>query len=77
MDRQWVRDLWPGLRPHAVGSGDGYVNASADFRDGQVRGSYGPATSERLAMIKAAYDPDNVFHLNANVIPAISSDRGM
>jgi FAD/FMN-containing dehydrogenase len=72
LDRQWVRDLWSELRPHAVGSGDGYVNASADFRDDQVRGSYGPATYERLAMIKAAYDPDNVFHLNANVIPALS-----
>ena len=22
-----------------------------------------------------AYDPDNMFHLNANVIPGISSDR--
>ncbi len=71
LDREWVRDLWSGLRPLAVGSGDGYVNASADFAGEQVRGSYGPATYERLAMIKAAYDPDNMFHLNANVIPAI------
>jgi hypothetical protein len=71
LDREWVRDLWSGLRPLAFGSGDGYVNASADFAGEQVRGSYGPATYERLAMIKAAYDPDNMFHLNANVIPAI------
>ena len=69
-ERGWVRDLWEALRPHAIGSGDGYINGTAEFGDDRVRGSYGTAKYERLARIKAEYDPDNVFHLNANIRPA-------
>ena len=69
-DRRWARDFWTALRPHAIGSGDGYINGSTDFQDGQIRTSYGAAKYERLARIKAEYDPDNVFHLNANIVPA-------
>ena len=69
-ERRWVRDLWAALRPHAIGSGDGYVNGTTDYHDDQVRNSYGAAKYERLATIKAEHDPDNVFHLNANITPA-------
>ena len=69
-DRRWVRDFWAALRPHAIGSGDGYINGSTDFEKDQVLTSYGAAKYERLAAIKAEYDPDNVFHLNANIVPA-------
>jgi FAD/FMN-containing dehydrogenase len=69
-ERRWVRGFWSALRPHAIGSGDGYLNALTDYHGDQVRNSYGPAKYERLAKIKAEYDPDNVFHLNANIAPA-------
>ena len=69
-DRGWVRKLWQAMRSHAIGSGDGYVNGTADYQHDRVRGSYGTAKYERLARIKAEYDPDNVFHINANIPPA-------
>jgi FAD/FMN-containing dehydrogenase len=68
-DRAWVRNFWDAMRPHARGSG-GYVNFMAEADDSRVRASYGRDKYERLARIKAQYDPDNLFHLNANIKPA-------
>jgi FAD/FMN-containing dehydrogenase len=69
-ERRWVRGSWDALRPYAIGAGDGYINSTADHAHDRVRASYGPAKYERLARIKAEFDPDNVFHLNANIQPA-------
>ena len=66
-ERGWVRGLWDALSPHAIGSGDGYINGITDFSNDRVRASYGTAKYERLARIKAEYDPVNLFHLNANI----------
>ena len=68
-DRVWVRSLWEALQPYAS-SGGSYVNFMTDFDEDRVRASYGEAKYERLAQIKAIYDPDNVFHRNANIKPA-------
>jgi FAD/FMN-containing dehydrogenase len=71
-DRAWVRAFWDALQPYASGSGS-YVNFIADPGDEErVRASYGEAKYDRLARIKAQYDPDNVFHKNANIKPAVS-----
>jgi FAD/FMN-containing dehydrogenase len=69
-ERRWVRGFWDALRPYAIGSGDGYINSTADHADDRVRASYGPAKYERLARIKAELDPDNIFHVNANIRPS-------
>jgi FAD/FMN-containing dehydrogenase len=68
-ERQWVRSFWEALQPHAMGIGS-YINGEAEHAHDRVLSSYGPAKYDRLARIKAIYDRDNVFHLNANIRPA-------
>ncbi len=67
-ERAWVRDYWSALVEHAVGIGS-YVNFMTEYDEARVRAAYS-SKYERLQRIKSTYDPDNVFHLNANIRPA-------
>ncbi len=67
-EREWVRNYWSALVPHATGIGS-YVNFMPEQDEERVRNAYGDKYA-RLQAIKATYDPDNVFHLNANIKPA-------
>jgi FAD/FMN-containing dehydrogenase len=62
----WARDLGAALEPFSTGQS--YVNFIGDT--GRERLAYPPATYARLADVKRRYDPENVFHLNQNVVPA-------
>jgi FAD/FMN-containing dehydrogenase len=62
-----ARRLAGGLAPYATGA---YVNALTDDGDG-VRRAYGDEALARLRDLKRVWDPDNVFHLNQNIAPAL------
>jgi FAD/FMN-containing dehydrogenase len=65
--RAWVRAGHERLRPY--GTGRVYVNfQTADEPEARVRAAYGP-NYDRLAALKARYDPDNLFRSNRNVRP--------
>jgi FAD/FMN-containing dehydrogenase len=64
--RAWVESTWQALRPAARGV---YANFLADEGEERVREAYPASTYERLARVKAAYDPANVFRFNQNVEP--------
>ncbi len=63
----WVEGFRDALRGdnHAA-----YVNFLGDEGEARVHDAYPAATWERLARVKAQYDPDNLFRLNQNVAPA-------
>ncbi|HEY7795797.1 MAG TPA: FAD-binding oxidoreductase [Gaiellaceae bacterium] len=62
---RWVREGWKRVRPFTLGRT--YVNfQGADEGAERVRSAYG-ANFDRLAAVKHAYDPDNLFRRNGNV----------
>jgi FAD/FMN-containing dehydrogenase len=65
---EWARAAWRDLRRFSTGGS--YVNMQTEDEGGErVRAAYG-ANYDRLAAVKAARDPDNVFHVNKNVQPS-------
>ena len=63
----WTRALYDAAAPFATGGV--YVNFMPDDEAQRVRaGAYGP-NYDRLANVKAKYDPRNVFRMNQNVVP--------
>jgi FAD/FMN-containing dehydrogenase len=66
----WTRETFDALAPFSTGGV--YVNFVGNEGDERVRAAYGPAY-ERLARVKARYDPDNVFSTNQNVRPAAAA----
>jgi FAD/FMN-containing dehydrogenase len=48
-----------------------YVNVLSDEGEAGVRRAYDATKLARLAQLKRRYDPDNVFHLNNNIRPAV------
>jgi FAD/FMN-containing dehydrogenase len=63
----WARGLFDAAAPFATGGV--YVNFMPEDEGARVaKGAYGP-NYERVARLKAQYDPGNLFRLNQNVTP--------
>jgi FAD/FMN-containing dehydrogenase len=65
--RAWVRRSVAELKPFDIGSV--YLNFVADAAEDQVRASYGEENYERLAAVKAEFDPGNAFHRHHAIKP--------
>jgi FAD/FMN-containing dehydrogenase len=64
--RRWSIDYQEALHPHSAGGA--YVNMMMEEGQERVRASY-RGNYDRLAQIKAKYDPDNTFRVNQNIQP--------
>ncbi len=63
----WARALQQALAPYAMGSV--YVNLLDADEGDRVRAAYG-GNYERLAALKRTWDPENLFRMNHNILPA-------
>jgi len=65
----WSREFWAAMGEHSTGGL--YLNfpGFAEEKEELVKAGYG-ANYERLAKLKAKYDPENLFRMNLNITPA-------
>ena len=63
---EWTRATWRKVEPHTRGF---YVNEYSVDDASRVEGTYG-ANFARLRALKDAWDPNNLFRMNANVTPS-------
>jgi FAD/FMN-containing dehydrogenase len=68
--KRWGRAYWQAVHPFNLEGG--YVNFLMDEPAGRVQASYGDNYA-RLAIVKAKYDPTNLFRVNHNIEPAKAS----
>jgi FAD/FMN-containing dehydrogenase len=69
--RDWARTAWDALMPYSSGI---YANFISDEGEAGVEAAYGDRRA-RLSALKAVWDPDNVFRMNANIRPAVEALR--
>lgn len=65
------RGIRAALREHATG--EAYANFLGDEGEDRVRAGYAPGAYERLAAIKAQWDPEDRFRANGHVRPAAAA----
>jgi FAD/FMN-containing dehydrogenase len=63
---KWTKDYFDALHPYSAGGA--YVNFMMDEGEDRVKATYGD-NYQRLAQIKAKYDPANLFRVNQNIKP--------
>jgi FAD/FMN-containing dehydrogenase len=70
--RTWARRVFLDTAPHATGSG--YVNFLTEDEGERVSATYGTNYS-RLQAVKHRFDPENLFRMNLNIVPAPARSR--
>ncbi|HLY89318.1 MAG TPA: BBE domain-containing protein, partial [Acetobacteraceae bacterium] len=66
--KTWGRGYWNAIHPFNLAGA--YVNFMMDDEvQGRIQASYGE-NYQRLASVKATYDPQNLFRVNQNILPA-------
>jgi FAD/FMN-containing dehydrogenase len=65
----WAREMWAAMERYSTGGL--YLNFAGfgEEKEALLRGGYG-VNYDRLASLKAKYDPDNLFRMNLNITPA-------
>ena len=63
----WAKNYYDALHPH--GAGGAYVNFMMEEGEDRIRATYRD-NYDRLAAVKAKYDPNNFFNVNQNIKPA-------
>jgi FAD/FMN-containing dehydrogenase len=64
---RWTAEYWEAGHPYSAGGA--YVNFMMDEGPARVRATY-QGNYERLAEVKACYDPENVLRINHNIPPS-------
>ncbi len=66
----WVNELAAAIQQSDTGAYVNFIGEEGIASPEMLRLAYPPPTLERLAAIKARYDPTNFFHRNHNIPPA-------
>lgn len=66
--KRWAHAIRSDLKPWSTGAV--YLNFIGNEGHDRVVAGFGRDQYERLARVKAEYDPENLFHLNHNIKPA-------
>jgi len=70
----WAKNYYEALHP--FGAGGAYLNFMMEEGEERIRATFRD-NYERLAAIKAKYDPGNFFNVNQNIRPAIASSQAV
>src|SRR3954469_7822453 len=62
----WARNYWTDMHP--LSAGGAYINFMMEEGEDRIKATYG-SNYDKLAAVKAKYDPDNLFRVNQNIKP--------
>lgn len=66
--KAWVKRFRHDIAPYATGGV--WLNFVGDEGQARIRAAFGDENYNRLAQVKRAFDPDNFFRGNQNILPA-------